>query len=99
MTKHPPMLALPLGILRISVTSAVLLAGAATASGQSAGDESPGFLVGLFLTLAPRRPRPHLAPPRGGAAGSRPARRCWRRSRRSGLQVAAPPANRSICPP
>jgi tol-pal system protein YbgF len=35
-------------VLRLSVTAAVLLAGAAGALGQVAPDESPGFLDGLF---------------------------------------------------
>jgi tol-pal system protein YbgF len=42
------MTTLPLSMLRVSVTAAVLLAGAAAALGQAAGDESPGFLDGLF---------------------------------------------------
>jgi tol-pal system protein YbgF len=42
------MTSLPLNALRISVTAAAILAGAATALGQAAPDQSPGFLDGLF---------------------------------------------------
>jgi tol-pal system protein YbgF len=46
MTSLP--ISLPLGVLRISVTAAAILAGAAAALGQAAPDQSPGFLDGLF---------------------------------------------------
>ena len=39
---------LPLSVLRIAVTAAAILAGAAAALGQAASDGSPGFLDGLF---------------------------------------------------
>jgi tol-pal system protein YbgF len=39
---------LPLNMLRISVTAAAILAGAAAVLGQAAPDQSPGFLNGLF---------------------------------------------------
>jgi tol-pal system protein YbgF len=42
------MTSLPLDALRISVTAAAVLAGAAAALGQAAPDQSPGFLDGLF---------------------------------------------------
>jgi tol-pal system protein YbgF len=42
------MTSLPLDALRISVTAAAILAGAAAALGQAAPDQSPGFLDGLF---------------------------------------------------
>jgi tol-pal system protein YbgF len=42
------MTSLPLSVLRVSVTAAAILAGAAAALGQTAGGESPGFLDGLF---------------------------------------------------
>jgi tol-pal system protein YbgF len=42
------MTSLPLNALRISVTAAAILAGAAAALGQAAPDQSPGFLDGLF---------------------------------------------------
>jgi tol-pal system protein YbgF len=38
----------PLSLLKVSVTAAALVAGAAAASGQGATDGSPGFLDGLF---------------------------------------------------
>jgi tol-pal system protein YbgF len=45
---HRLMTSLPLSVLRVSVTAAAILAGAAAASGQAATDRSPGFLDGLF---------------------------------------------------
>jgi tol-pal system protein YbgF len=42
------MTSLPLSLIRVSVTAMAVVAGAAAASGQRAGDGSPGFLDGLF---------------------------------------------------
>jgi tol-pal system protein YbgF len=42
------MTSLPLCVLRVSVTAAAISVGAAAAFGQTAGDQSPGFLDGLF---------------------------------------------------
>jgi tol-pal system protein YbgF len=42
------MTSLPLNVLRISLTAAAILAGAAVALGQAAPEQSPGFLDGLF---------------------------------------------------
>jgi tol-pal system protein YbgF len=53
---HGLMTALPLRMLRVSLAIAVLLAGAAAASGQAAQDESPGFLDGLFGRGEPAPP-------------------------------------------
>jgi tol-pal system protein YbgF len=47
---------LPLNVLRTAVTAAVVLAGATAAWGQAAGDESPGFLDGLFGGGEPAAP-------------------------------------------
>jgi tol-pal system protein YbgF len=44
----PRMTRLPLSLLKVSVTAAAIVAGAAAASGQGATDGSPGFLDGLF---------------------------------------------------
>jgi tol-pal system protein YbgF len=50
------MTSLPFTLLRASLTAAAILAGAAAAWGQAAGDESPGFLDGLFGGGEPAAP-------------------------------------------
>jgi tol-pal system protein YbgF len=56
MISLPLKFSLPLGLLRISVTAAALLAGTAAASAQAAPNEPSGFLDGLFGVGEPAAP-------------------------------------------